>query len=209
MKNKNYIIWILISILTVYSIFTFIWLGILYISNNGQSICDGDNFPCSIKFPLTSQVKNSQLIAANANKQFVQQKIAKNKLKSIYEELAVLDDNIVAEQSKLEKITKLYQKFFDTNIVFINKKPQILPSLTEDNYNKINQALQNELDSMKSKLAKKSERKDLLKQQVDGLYSDLAEKQTNNFAGNNNQTPVELIDPAEAVLESSEEQTTE
>jgi hypothetical protein len=196
MKSKNYTIWILISILTVYSIFTFLWLGILYISNNGQSICDGDSFPCSIKFPLTRQVKNSQSDAIQANKQLVLQKVAKNKLKSIYEELAVLDDDMVVEQSKLDKVIKLYQKFFDTNIVFINKKPQILPPLTEDNYSKIKQALQDELDSMKSKLTKKAERKDILKQQVAGLYSDLAEKQNNNFAGaNQNQVPVELVDP--------------
>jgi hypothetical protein len=207
MKNKNYTTWILISILTVYSIFTFLWLGILYVSNNGQSVCGGDSFPCSIKFPLTNQVKNSQSDALAASKQLAQQKIAKNKLKTIYEELAVLDDDMVAEQSKLDKVVKLYQKFFDTNIVFINKKPQILPSLTEDNYTKVKQALQDELDSMKSKLAKKAERKDILKQQVAGLYSDLAEKQNNNFiGGNNNQTPVELVDPNGVNQESTEEQ---
>lgn len=189
MKNKNYAIWLLISILTVYSIFTFLWLGILYTSNNGQSICDGDSFPCSIKFPLTNQVKNSQSEVTIAKQQLAQQKMGKNKLKSIYEELAVLDDDMVSEQAKLDKVTKLYQKFFDTNIVFINKKPQILPSLTEENYSKIDQALQNELDSMKSKLAKKAERKDILKQQVIGLYSVSVEKE------NNNQMNVELVDP--------------
>jgi hypothetical protein len=196
MKNKNYTIWILISILTAYSIFTFLWIGILYISNNGQSVCNGDNFPCSIKFPLTSQVKASLSDTANANKQLAQQKIAKNKLKSVYEELAVLDDDMVVEQLKLDKAIKLYQKFFDTNIIFINKKPQILPLLTEDNYNKVKEVLQTEMDSIKTKLTKKSERKAILKQQVVGLYSDLAEKQTNNFSGNNqNETPTELVDP--------------
>jgi hypothetical protein len=199
MKNKNYAIWLLISILTAYSIFTFLWLGILYTSNNGQSICDGDTFPCSIKFPLTNQVKNSQSEVTIAKQQLAQQKMGKNKLKSIYEELAVLDDDMVSEQAKLDKVIKLYQKFFDTNIVFINKKPQILPPLTEDNYTKINQALQNELDSMKSKLAKKAERKDVLKQQVVGLYSVSVEKQ------NNNQMNEELVDPNVSTQDPNEQ----
>ena len=206
MNNKNYTTSILIAILTIYSLFSFVWLSVLYISNNGQSICGGESFPCSIKFPLTSQVKSTVAEATNSSKQLSQQKIAKNKLKLIYDELSVLDDDMVSEQAKLEKAIKQYQKFIDTNIVFINKKPQVLPNLNENNYEIVKDALQVEMDSIKAKLIKKSERKVILKQQVDGLYNDLVERQSNNFIGNNqNQTPVELVDP-NVITDQSEEQ---
>ena len=205
MENKNYTQTILIAILTLYSIFTFVWLSILYVTNNGQSVCEGDTFPCSIKFPLTSQVKNTVAEANNSSNQLAQQKIAKNKLKLIYDELSVLDDDMVSEQAKLEKAIKQYQKFIDTNIVFINKKPQVLPNLNENNYGIVKDALQLEMDSIKAKLIKKSDRKVVLKQQVDGLYNDLVERQSNNFIGNNqNQTPVDLID-SNVITDQSEE----
>ncbi len=206
MNNKNYTTSILIAILTIYSLFSFVWLAVLYISSNGQSVCAGDSLPCSIKFPLTSQVKSTVAEATNSSKQLAQQKIAKNKLKLIYDELSVLDDDMVQEQAKLDKSIKQYQKFIDTNIVFINKKPQVLPNLNENNYGIVKDALQVEMDSIKTRLAKKSERKAILKQQVDGLYNDLIERQSNNFVGNNqNQTPVELVDPNAAVDQVEEQ----
>ena len=200
MQNKHYPTWILITILIIYSIFTFFWLSVLYISGNGQSVCDGDSFPCSIRFPLTAQVRGSQNQLSVSNKQLAQQKIAKNKLKLIYEELAILDDDMVLEQAKLDKAIKVYQKFIDTNLIFINKKPQVLPTLSEANYGLVKEALQVEIDSIKIKLVRKSEKKTALKQQVEGLYSDLAEKQTNNFIGNDSeQTATDLTDPNSTV----------
>jgi hypothetical protein len=210
MHSKNYPTWILIIILVIYSVFTFLWLSILYISANGQSVCEGDSFPCNIRFPLTSQVNGSQDVLNTTNKQLAQQKIAKNKLKAIYEELAVLDDEMVLEQSKLDKAIKVYQKFIDTNVIFINKKPQVLPTLTEASYTNVKEALLTEMDSIKTKLARKAEKKDALKQEVDGLYNNLAERQSNNFIGTNeNQAAVEIEDPNAIAADPNSEYATE
>ena len=172
---------ILIIILFLYSIFSFVWIAILYLGVDGNKICLEDNIVCKISVPFTKQAA----VAVNSNietkNQLVKQKSAKNFVKDIWQNQAILNDNLVTRQQSVEKSIGTFTAYIQNYIRFINDKPEFLKGFSKTELDNKKNDIDQQLANLKLLQDNNYQNKINNQKQINELYQELGERQDNFF----------------------------
>jgi hypothetical protein len=172
---------LLIGILSIYSIFSFVWIAILYLGVDGNKICLEDNVVCKVSVPLTKQAA----ITANNNietkNQLVKQKSAKNYIKDIWQNQAILNDTLVTRQQSVEKSINGFSGYIQNYIRFINDKPEFLKGFSKTELDNKKSDIEQQLANLKLLQDNNYQNKINNQKQINELYQELGERQDNSF----------------------------
>jgi hypothetical protein len=172
---------ILIGVLSLYSIFSFVWIAILYTGIDGSRICLNDNIICKISVPFTKQAA----VAVNSNSetknQLVKQKSAKNFIKEIWQNQAILNDTLVTRQQSVEKSIGSFNAYIQNYIRFINDKPEFLKGFSKVELENKKTDIEQQLANLKLLQDNNYQNKISNQKQINELYQDLGERQDNSF----------------------------
>jgi hypothetical protein len=172
---------ILIAILSLYSIFSFAWITILYTGIDGSRVCVNENIICKISVPFTKQAA----VAINNNNetkaQLVKQKSAKNFVKDIWQNQAILNDNLVIRQQSVEKSIGTFTAYIQNYIRFINDKPEFLKGFNKTELDNKKTDIEQQLANLKLLQDNNYQNKISNQKQINELYQELGERQDNSF----------------------------
>lgn len=176
--------WVLTTFLIFYSLFSFIWLGVLYSGIDGQRICTDQNFVCDIKFPYTKQAAVAVEEFTRVSGQASRQKLAKNYIRNIWQEQSVLNDDLVSKQQDVEKSILDYKNYLQNYIRFLNGTPELLSGFEQQQYVEKLTTMEEEIQNLRQIRNSNAEKKSESKTQVDQIYKELEERQENTFKDN-------------------------
>ncbi len=172
---------VLITVLSLYSIFSFVWIAILYLGVDGNKMCLEDNIICKISVPFTKQAG----VAVNSNietkNQLVKQKSAKNFIKDIWQNQAILNDNLVTRQQSVEKSISAYTSYIQNYIRFINDKPELLKGISKVELDNKKIDIEQQIANLNLLQDNNYQNKISNQKQINELYQELGERQDNSF----------------------------
>lgn len=172
---------ILIAVLSIYSIFSFVWIAILYLGVDGNKICLEDNLLCKISVPFTKQAAVAVNNNTDTKNQLVKQKSAKNFVKDIWQNQAILNDNLVARQQSVEKSINAYTGYIQNYIRFINDKPEFLKGFSKIELDNKKTEIEQQIANLKLSQDNNYQNKINNQKQINELYQELGERQDNSF----------------------------
>lgn len=172
---------ILIAVLSLYSVFSFIWIAILYIGIDGSRVCLGDNLICNISVPFTKQAAVAINTNAEIKTQLVRQKSAKNFVKDIWQNQAILNDNLITRQQSVEKSIGNFSSYIQNYIRFINDKPEFLKGFNKIELDNKKTDVDQQLANLKLLQDNNYQNKINNQKQINELYQELGERQDNSF----------------------------
>jgi hypothetical protein len=172
---------LLIAVLSVYSIFSFAWIAILYTGIDGNRICINDNVVCKISVPYTKQAATAVNNNIETKNQLVKQKSAKNFIKDIWQNQVILNDTLVTRQQSVEKSIGAFSAYIQNYIRFINEKPEFLKGFTKIELDNKKTDIEQQLANLKLLQDNNYQNKLSYQQQINELYQELGERQDNSF----------------------------
>ena len=187
-NNKNLLKqmhWIVTIILFFCSLFSFIWLGVLYSGIDGVKICDASqNFLCEIRFPYTKQAVVSENETKRITTISTKQKLAKNLIRNIWLEQVSLNNDLISSQQELELSVSDWKSYLQNYIRFINGESQLLNGFDQTTYTNKLTLIEEQIQNLRLKRNETAEKKLIAKDKIDQIYLELEEKQENSFVGN-------------------------
>jgi hypothetical protein len=172
---------VLITLLSLYSIFSFCWIAILYVGADGNKVCIEDNIICQISVPTTKQAAVAVSDNIETKNQLVKQKGAKNFVKDIWQNQAILNDNLVTRQQSVEKSIDAFTAYIQNYIRFINDKPEFLKGFSKTEMENKKTDIQEQLANLKLLQDNNYQNKINNQKQINELYQELGERQDNSF----------------------------
>lgn len=172
---------ILIVLLSLYSVFSFCWIAILYLGADGNKVCIEDNIICKISVPITKQAAVAVSNNIETKNQLVKQKSAKNFVKDIWQNQAILNDNLVTRQQSVEKSIAAYTAYIQNYIRFINDRPEFLKGFSKTEMENKQSVIEQQLANLKLLQDNNYQNKINNLKQINELYLELGERQDNSF----------------------------
>lgn len=173
--------WVLTVFLLFYSIFSFVWLSVLYTGHNGIKFCADSSTFCDISFPLTKQA----IVYFNENSksttELTKQKAGKNFIRGLWYEQSSLQDDQSSQEQELEQVVLDYKNYLQNYIRFLNGESQLLNGFDQTEYTQKLTVLEEKIQTLRLKRNQNVETKATAKKQIDQLYSDLKERQENSY----------------------------
>jgi hypothetical protein len=172
---------ILIALLSLYSIFSFSWIAILYLGVEGNKICIADNLVCKISVPVTKQAAAAVANNNETKNQLVKQKSAKNFVKEIWQNQAIANDTLITRQQSVEKSIGAFTAYIQNYIRYINDRPEFLKGFSKTELDNKKTDIDQQLANLKSIQDNNYQNKINNQKQINQLYQDLGERQDNSF----------------------------
>jgi hypothetical protein len=177
---KKYLVYFVV---TTYSLFSLIWIGVLYLAPDGSKVCNlQNNQPnCYITLPLTKQVNYIQEEYKTQSTKLKSQSDSKNSLNAIIQEDLIFNDKINEKLIKVFKAQDNYELYIGRNIRFINDKPEFSETFNQKELDARLVELKKEKQELNALIDQNYTNKEAIKEKVKQIYNGLGESPTNQF----------------------------
>ncbi len=107
------------------------------------------------------------------------QKAEKDQIRRFWEEQANVNDNLINSQQQVLSAIQNYFEEITKSIRFVGGKPQLLPTVNEDNLRNSQNNLKKTMDDLEKEITKNSQIKQNITEQINTLYKNGGEGQNN------------------------------
>ncbi len=171
--------YLLLFVISVYTIFSLIWLGVLYFAPDGSKVCN--NGSCYITLPLTRQVDFLKNEYRTQSDQLKSQSTAKNSLNEIIQNELTFNDKVNESIVKVFKSQENYELYIQRNIRFINNKPEFSESFSQQELESRLVDLKKNKQELNTLIEQNYSNKEIIKNKIQEIYNKLGESPINQY----------------------------
>jgi FlaG/FlaF family flagellin (archaellin) len=127
----------------------------------------------------SSQTKQYEKLVADLKVEIINQKNEKNAIKSIWQDQVIQNDKLVTSQENVLSQLKNYNLELANTFKFVDKKPVLSPTASEDRLKKVSDQLNLEVKNLQDSIVDNTNVKNKSKEAVDSIYINAGESQVN------------------------------